>query len=545
MTATDATQTFVALENEITESRLRWSPVGATALGRHEWDTELGDRSAEAIDARGHELADQIRRLEHVDAAALPKSYRTRHPIHLRKLRFELSEEREYEASRHQPGAPLGQLGFALNGLMIREFAPAPERVRLLTARLGHVSRLLDQARELYLDASPIHIETALQQAAGVASLLERDLPAFVDGAGDGVDRTAFAEARQAALEAVRAYTVWLEETAKPRANAPIAWGRERMERLVRWQEYVDMDLDQIVRRGEADLRRHQARLKEVAARIDPEAAPQEVVTRVAREHPTAAELLPFTETTLEELRQFCIDHELIDLPTEVRIALKETPAFSRATTLAACSTPGIYEKVATEAYYYVTPPDAAWDAERADQFLQFFSRWAMPLITAHEAYPGHYVHLSWLRQVPDQVPGTNSTTTVEGWAHYTEQLMIESGWGGGDPRYEVMQIREALLRLCRYLAAFGMHTQGWSYDAAVDFFMREGYATRPVAELESRRGVVGPSYFAYTLGKHEILDLREQLRAKWGPEFSLKRFHNAFVKEPYPTAVIAAKLLA
>ncbi len=167
-----------------------------------------------------------------------------------------------------------------------------------------------------------------------------------------------------------------------------------------------------------------------------------------------------------------------------------------------------------------------------------------MPLITAHEAYPGHYVHLSWLRLVEDSVPFTNSTTTVEGWAHYTEQLMIESGWGGGDPRYEVMQIREALLRLCRYLAAFGMHVQDWSYEDAVAFFMREGYATRPVAELESRRGVVGPSYFAYTLGKHEILDLRERVKEKWGADFSLKRFHNAFVKEPYPTAVIAAKLL-
>jgi uncharacterized protein (DUF885 family) len=191
-----------------------------------------------------------------------------------------------------------------------------------------------------------------------------------------------------------------------------------------------------------------------------------------------------------------------------------------------------------------VTPPDPAWDAQRTDQYLQFFSRWALPLITAHEAYPGHYVHLSWLRLVEDSVPFTNSTTTVEGWAHYNEQLMIESGWGGGDPRFEIAQIREALLRLCRYLAAFGLHIQGWSYDKAVDFFMREGYATRPVAELESRRGVVSPSYFAYTLGKHEILDLRGRLKAKWGSEFTLKRFHNAFVKEPYPTAVIAAKML-
>ena len=532
---------YSALEEEITESRLRWSPSAATALGRHDWDDQLGDRSATAIAARNHEVADQIRRLEMFETAVLPEPYRTRQPIHLRKLRFELSEEQDYEASRHQPGAPLAQIGFACNGLLIRDFAPIDERVRLLTGRLGEVPRLLADARALYVAASPIHVETAMQQAAGITALIERDLPAFVRQGAHNAD---FAEAQGVALAAVRDYTAWLAQE-QDGANAPIAWGRDRIERLVRWQECVDGDLDTLIQKGEADLRHHQQRLKDVAARVDQYASIGEVVARVGSDHPTAADLLPFTETTLEQLRQFCIERDLIDMPTDVRIQLRETPQFSRSTTLAACSTPGIYEQVATEAYYYVSPPDESWEERRTDEYLQFFSRWALPLITAHEAYPGHYVHLSWLRQVQDSVPFTSSTTTTEGWAHYTEQLMIESGWGDGDPRYEIAQIREALLRLCRYLAAFGMHTQGWSYDDAVAFFMREGYATRPVAELESRRGVVGPSYFAYTLGKHEILALRQNLQARWGKDFSLKRFHNAFVKEPYPTAVIADKLLA
>jgi uncharacterized protein (DUF885 family) len=542
---TNTVQEYETLEQEITESRLRWSPAAATSLGRHEWDEELGDRSPEAMEARSREVADQIRRLERIDAVALPEPYRTRLPIHLKKLRFELSEEEDFEASRRSPGAALGVVGFACNGLMIRDFAPATERLRLLSGRLRRVPDLLQQYRVLYQSSTPIQVDTALQQAAGVISLFERDLPAFAHEAGDDAADTTFEAARTAALEAARSYAAWLENEVRPNANAPIAWGTERMERLVRWQECVDLDLDEIVRRGEADLRAYQARLRLVAAQIDPSASIQVVVSGVGKDHPSAAELLPFTETTLEQLRQFCIDRELIDMPTEVRIGLKETPQFSRATTLAACSTPGKYETVATEAYYYVTPPDPIWDAQRTDQYLQFFSRWALPLITAHEAYPGHYVHLSWLRLVEDSVPFTNSTTTVEGWAHYTEQLMIESGWGDGDPRYEIAQIREALLRLCRYLAAFGLHIQGWSYEEAVEFFMREGYATRPVAELESRRGVVSPSYFAYTLGKHEILDLRERLKEQWGPAFSLKRFHNAFVKEPYPTAVIAEKMLA
>ncbi|MBI2760643.1 MAG: DUF885 domain-containing protein [Chloroflexi bacterium] len=543
--SSDTAQSYADLEREIVEGRMRWGPAGATALGRHDWDAELGELSRGAIDGRLREVAGQIRALETIDASVLPEPYRTRHSIHLRKLRFELSEEEQYGASRHSPGGMLGLIGLSCNSLVIRDFAPLPERVRSLTSRLAQVPRLLAQGRKNFESCTPIHAGTALQQAAGILTMLEHDLPAVVAGVDDAGVRSGFGEAQEKAVQAVRAYTAWLRDEVQPSAAAPIAWGRQRMEKLVRWQECVDLDIDTIVRRGEEDLRRHQERMREVAAHIAPGEAATEVVRRVASDHPSPEQLLPVTQRTLEELRRFCVDRDLIDMPTEVRITLAETPPFSRATTLAACSPPGQLETVATEAYYYVTPPDPSWDAERTDQYLMFFSDWALPLITAHEAYPGHYVHLAWLRRVQDSVPGTTSTTTLEGWGHYTEQLMIEAGWGDGDPRFELAQIGAALQRLCRYVAAFGMHTQGWSYEDAVEFFIREGYATRPVAELESKRGVVGPSYFAYTLGKHEILELRKQLKAKWGAAFSLKRFHNSFVLEPYPTAVIAAKLLA
>jgi uncharacterized protein (DUF885 family) len=232
-------------------------------------------------------------------------------------------------------------------------------------------------------------------------------------------------------------------------------------------------------------------------------------------------------------------------MPTEVRIRVAETPSFARATTQAACSTPGAFEKNATEAYYYVTPPDASWPAERTEAYLKFFNKHSLPGITAHEAYPGHYVHIMWLhkgtRRLPHFLP---TTTAIEGWAHYVEQVMIEAGYGDGDPRYHMMQLREALLRLCRYLAALGLHTQGWTIDESVAFFEREGFATRPIAERETRRGVMGPQYYAYTLGKHEILALREKLRAKQGASFNLLAFHDAFMKLPYPVPAIQQVLL-
>jgi uncharacterized protein (DUF885 family) len=232
-------------------------------------------------------------------------------------------------------------------------------------------------------------------------------------------------------------------------------------------------------------------------------------------------------------------------MPTEVRIEVTDTPSFARSTTSAACSTPGPFEQVATEAYYYVTPPDSAWPAERTEAYLKFFNKYSLPGITAHEAYPGHYVHISWLRQAQAKLPHFLLTTTAtEGWAHYIEQVLVEEGYGDGDPRYHIMQLREALLRLCRYLVSFGLHTQDWSIDQSIEFFEHEGYATRPIAERETRRGVMGPGYYAYTLGKHEILSLREKLKAKQGANYDQLAFHDAFMKLPYPVSIIESMLL-
>jgi uncharacterized protein (DUF885 family) len=107
-----------------------------------------------------------------------------------------------------------------------------------------------------------------------------------------------------------------------------------------------------------------------------------------------------------------------------------------------------------------------------------------------------------------------------------------------------MMQLREALLRLCRYIASIGMHTQGWSWDESVAFFEHEGFATRTIAERETRRGQIGPNYYAYTLGKHEILSLREKLRAKQGAKFDLLSFHDSFMKLPYPIPMIEQIML-
>lgn len=532
------------LADEYIAASNAYSPSAATSRGFHEHDARLGDRSEGAIAERMRAVRGLLADAQAIDRAALSGEEPYEADLLERRMRWELTENERVRSWQRGPGGYLGTIGGGCNGLVIRNFAPLDDRLRALGSRLDAVPGLLAQARENLREPSRYHVETAIEAAGGMRALFERDLPAAAAPSADDALKQRVLDACSAASGAVAAFADWMRTDLLPLANTSFAWGADTMRALLSEADSIDDPLDVLVRRGEEDLRSHQEQLREVAARIDPSAKPADVVDAVSREHPEPSRLLPDVEALLEELRQFSVDRKICTMPTDVRIAVTETPGFSRMTTQAACSTPGPFEDVAKEAYYYVTPPEAGWPAERVESYMKFFNRYSIAGVSAHEAYPGHYVHLTYLHRAKSRAGKyLLSITPIEGWAHYVEQLMIEAQWGDGEPRYQLMQIREALLRLARYRCAFGLHAEGWTPEQAVDFFANEGFATRIIAERETRRGIIGPSYYAYTMGKHQILALREQLRAKQGAAFDQRAFHDALMQIPFPIAS-AAKIL-
>jgi uncharacterized protein (DUF885 family) len=132
--------------------------------------------------------------------------------------------------------------------------------------------------------------------------------------------------------------------------------------------------------------------------------------------------------------------------------------------------------------------------------------------------------------------------SNLEGWAHYSEQMMLDEGYGGNDPRLRLVQLQDALLRDCRYIVGIEMHTKGMSIEKGIDFFMMEGYQSRVNAEMETTRGTVDPTYMVYTLGKLAILKLRDDYRKKMGSGFTLKDFHDRFMRSGAPPLTIVRR---
>jgi len=253
----------------------------------------------------------------------------------------------------------------------------------------------------------------------------------------------------------------------------------------------------------------------------------------ISEEHPSEAQLVDSTKQTLEGIRQFLVDHRIAAIPSEVRPIVAETPPYARAGAFAMMDTPGAYETKATEAFYYVTPPEADWPASQKEEHLRLFNRPVMNLISIHEVWPGHYLQFLYSKQFPTKTRKLiYCTTNVEGWAHYSEQMMLEQGFGNGDPKIQLAQLSEALLRDCRYVVGIRMHTKGMTVEQGTRVFMEKGFAERAVAFEEARRGAYDPTYLCYTLGKLLVYKLREHYQKARGGSYSLTGFHNEFVRQ-------------
>jgi uncharacterized protein (DUF885 family) len=224
---------------------------------------------------------------------------------------------------------------------------------------------------------------------------------------------------------------------------------------------------------------------------------------------------------------------------------VEETPPFMRALTTASMDTPGPFEKIAKEAFFNVTLPEKTWDAKQTEEYLQGFNRGTIISTAVHEVYPGHYTQFVWIKRAPTKVRKLlGCSSNAEGWAHYTEQMMLDEGYGKGDLKLRLGQLQDALLRNARFIVGIQMHTGEMTVEQAVEFFVKEGYQVRPVAEKEAKRGTSDPTYLVYTLGKLEILKLREDYKKMKGDKYTLQSFHDAFLQQGYPPVKIVRRAL-
>jgi uncharacterized protein (DUF885 family) len=539
---------YEAVAEEYIKGYLAARPLQGTALGLHEYDGKITDYSRLALDAELSRLRRFDDRLNKFD----PTKLSPRQSIDLRILQaavkrdlFEMQDMSVFERN------PMVYARAAdVNVYIKRNFAPLEHRVRSLVAIESQIPNILIAARTNLNETLPRpFVELAVQIARGSADFLKKDLVAAVSGLKDEQLRPAFQEANRKAANALTDYAAWLEREKLPKASLEFTLGEEKFRHFLAQTELVDLPPQKILEIGLAQLKAEQEAFANAAKIIDPDKSPIEVFRQIQSEHPTPENLIPDVAKNLDKIRKYVSSHHLVGIPSDVRAKVKETPQYLRATSFASMDTPGPFEKRATEAYYYVTPTENDWPEKEKEEWLTAFNYYTSDIVSIHEAYPGHYVQFLRLSASSaskvEKIFG--SYAFIEGWAHYCEKMMIDEGYGSptaGSPseedakraaKYRMAQADEALLRLCRLCVSIKMHTQKMSIEEATKFFQDNCYYEEKPARQEAMRGTFDPGYLNYTLGKLQILKLRDDYKAQQGDEFSLEKFHNELLNHGMP----------
>ena len=458
-----------------------------------------------------------------------------------------LLEEDRVQQWRKNPDNYSSAVTGTIFNLIKRNFAPAAERLRSVIEREKQIPRALLQARAVLLNPPKIYTDIAIEQLPGNIDFFQTTVPDAFKNVTDAALLADFKQSNDAAMAALKDYQTWLQKNLLPRSRGTFAIGAENYRLKLLYDEMVDVPLPRLLKIGYAQLRKDQLALVDAARRIDPNKSPEDVLKELEKDHPRADNLLSSAQQQLDGLRQFLIDHKIITVPGGAQAKVVETPSFMRATTFASMDTPGPYEAKATEAYYNITLPDPSWAKEKQEEYLEGYNYPLLSNVSVHEVWPGHYTQFLWVKNNPQLSKVrklTGAGTNSEGWAHYSEEMVLDEGLYNNDPRYRLAQLVDALLRDCRYIVGIKMHTQGMTMDQAKEFFVKEGHQVAVVGEMETKRGTGDPTYLMYTLGKLEILKLREDYKRKMGSAFSLQDFHDRFIKAGNPPVKIVRREL-
>ena len=489
--AADTASPFSRFVDDYFDAYYSWKPSDGTAAGFHQYDSQLEDRSAAAIAKRIETLKNLQQRLDDLRQTKLSNEDSIDAEIIDGQIHAELLDLDTLANWRKNPMNYISGPPNGVDLIMKRDFAPAVDRLRSIISRLKASPALFEAARANVENPPHEFTDLAIRMGEGSIGFLRDSADWARQSAGGNAELLKeFESANAAAVRSLEETVAWLKKDLLPRSHGNYAIGAGNFAKQLQYEEMVDIPLDRLLAIGEANLKRDHDRFVEIAKQIDPAKTPAEVMKSLSDDHPTEEDLLPSAKRTIEKTHQFLIDKHIVTIPSEIRPRVTETPPYACNGSFASMDTPGAYETKATEAFYYVTPPEKEWDAKHKEEHLRLFNAPVMQIITIHEAFPGHYIQFLYAKQFPTKTRKLLTCgTNVEGWAHYGEQMTVEEGYGNGDLKIRLAQLSEALLRDCRYVVGIKLHTQGMTVEEGAKFFVDQGFEEPAVGYEEARRG--------------------------------------------------------
>lgn len=553
---------FADLSKRALEGWLQLSPVSATQIGEHKYDGELDDLSA-AGRQKGLAFSKKIlAELDATDTAALSRENQVDAAILRNQLQYDIWTAETLQSWAWDPQVYNNVAGGAIYGLMAREFAPLPERLKSATARMQKIPALLAQARE-NLDPArlpKVHAETVAKQNAGILSIVDtfitpnlKDLPE--------ADRAQTEAAIDGLKKAVAEHQAWLDKTLVPNAKGDFRIGQTLYDQKLQFALLSSLSRADIKQRAEGELKRVREEMYGIARTVlkDKPGAPALPETPTADEQQKAIEaalelayaerpardkVVPDAEAALAQATEFVRKHDLVTLP-DAPVEIIEMPEFQRGVAVAYCDSPGPLDKH-LKTFYAVSPIPEEWDQKQVDSFLREYNSRMIHLLSIHEGTPGHYLEGWHSAKFPSTLRAVlRSGMFAEGWAVYTEKMMADAGYLDNDPLFRLVQMKFYLRTIANAILDQGVQVDGWTREQAMDLMVRQTFQQeREAAGKWTRAQLTSAQLPTYFVGVQEHFDMRKAAEAKLGAQFDLKAYHDQVLSYGAPPVRFVRQLM-
>ena len=516
-------------------------PTFASGAGRHEYDGRLPDWSPEGFEREIAWLRAERARAAEFDPATLDERRAFERELLSVIVDSDLFWLEDAEWHRRNPLFYAGAID--PNLYLARDYAPLARRMRAFVDYARAVPRAAGQMRAQLLTPMPrTHAELGEMTFAGLAGYLESDVPAVFATVADPDLQAEFQEANAAAARALRELGAWFHEQIPPPGTdaGEFRLGAERFARMLRETERVDMPLAELEAAGRRELERNLAALREALAAYAPGLPVADGLARMHARKPAEGPV-EAARRQLAGLRRFVEERGLVSIPGEEEARIAEAPPYQRWNS-AYIDIPGPYDRH-LPSVYYIAPPDPSWSPAEQEQYIP--NEADLLFVTIHEVWPGHFLQFLHSNRAESELGRLFVTYGfAEGWAHYSEEMMWEAGFGGGDPFLRLGQLQNALLRNVRYLVALGLHAGTMTLEEAERMFREQGLQDPASARQQAARGAFDPGYLNYTLGKLLVRKLRDDWTAPRGGREAWREFHDRFLSYGGPPVPLVRKAM-
>jgi hypothetical protein len=517
----------------------------AIAVGYYRYADQLAAPDAKHRAKLQAFLDESIGALEKLPAGQMNDALRTDREMLLNQLRYErwsLDELRDWQwiPSNYN-------VADAFSLLLNTPYADEATRLRTVSKRLAQVPAYYAAAKQAISHPTRVHTQLAIEQNQGALDVFGDALEKQVAGSQLSADeRVQFLHHLKAARAAIDDYVSFLKaldaRQAKDGGARDFRLGQPYYDQAFAYEVQAGGTAEQLYRRALQEKDRLHARMSALADQLWPKYFPDtkapadpvdkigQLIEKLSDQHVAPAEFYPQVKALIPKLEAWVSDHDLLTLDPSRPLEVRVTPPYQRGYAMAMLAAPGPYDPTA-KTFFDVMPMDDYTPAQ-ADSFLREYNHWLMQILAIHEAVPGHYVQLLYANKSPSRIKAIfGNNAMIEGWAVYSERMMLESGWGGHEPEMELMYSKWALRVVCNTILDYGVHVLGMSEADAMQLLTHEAFQSETEAKGKWRRVQLSSVQLTfYFAGFSAIYDYRERLKAELGPRFDLKKFHEKFL---------------